>query len=136
MQSCGQPVRQFKAPFQSRAFAYVPGGEWIVSAGVGITISEASSGRVVRSWKTGIESQAVSAAAAERLFATGGEDRLIRLWDYSGKELAHWTAHSAVTALAFGANGGVLFSGGEDGSLRVWDLSRMRTETARLGVHW
>jgi WD40 repeat protein len=132
----GQPIRRLKVPFQSRAFAYVPNGEWIVSAGAGIVISEAGSGRVVRSWKTGVESQAVSVAAAERLFATGGEDRLIRLWDYSGKELAHWTAHSAVTALAFGANGGVLFSGGEDGSLRVWDLSRIRTETARLGVHW
>jgi eukaryotic-like serine/threonine-protein kinase len=132
----GQPVRHFTVPFQSRAFAYVPGGDWIVSAGVGITISEAESGHVVRSWKTGVESQAISVAAAERLFATGGEDRLIHLWDYSGQELAHWTAHSAVTALAFGANGGVLFSGGEDGSLRVWDLNRMRAETSRLGVHW
>ena len=74
----------------------------------GIAISDAGSGHIVRSWKTGIEAQAVSVAAAERLFATGGEDRIIHRWDDSGKELVHWTAHSAVTALAFGANGGVL----------------------------
>jgi WD40 repeat protein len=70
--------------------------------------------------------------------ASGGQDRLIRLWDVStGRELVRWEGHeAAVTSLTFHPDGNTLVSGSEDGTLKLWNLSYIRKELNTLGLDW
>merc|ERR1712046_69344 len=56
------------------------------------------------------------------IFATGGIDKVVRLWEFStGKLLTEVMAHSsAVLSMAFSANGDHLVTTGEDGMIAVW----------------
>jgi len=58
--------------------------------------------------------------------ASGGEDRLVRLWDVaSGKELLRLAGHrDEVTSVAFSRDGRRLLSGSKDRSLRLWDAEK------------
>jgi WD40 repeat protein len=60
------------------------------------------------------------------LIATGGADRVVRLWKADdGTELAEYTGHQKpVWAVAFGPDGTVLYSGGEGGTLRRWAVTQ------------
>jgi WD40 repeat protein len=73
-----------------------------------------------------------------RMLATGGEDRLIRLWEIPNcRALAEWEAHDdTVTALAFSPDGNTLYSGAADGLLKLWNLDHIRGGLARLGLDW
>jgi WD40 repeat protein/tRNA A-37 threonylcarbamoyl transferase component Bud32 len=71
-----------------------------------------------------------------KVLATGGSDRLIRLWDVETRtELARWQGQAGVTALAF-HGGKRLISGSSDGTLRVWDLPAIQRELAAIGLGW
>ena len=73
-----------------------------------------------------------------RTLATGGEDRMIRLWEVSTvRLLAEWEAHDGnVSALAFRPDAPTLVSGSTDGTLKLWDLVSIRSELAALGLDW
>jgi WD40 repeat protein len=73
-----------------------------------------------------------------RTLASGGEDRMIRLWEVpTGRPLARWEAHDAnITALAFRPDGRTLVSGAADGMLKLWDLPAIRRELAGMGLDW
>lgn len=60
-----------------------------------------------------------------KLLASGGYDRLIKLWDAaSGKELRTLKDHSdAVYALAFSPDGKLLASAAADRAVKVWDVN-------------
>ena len=62
----------------------------------------------------------------DRLLATTGYDRLIKLWDVeSGKELRTLKDHSdAVYSLAFSPDGRLLGSAAADRAVKVWDVAR------------
>jgi WD40 repeat protein len=72
-----------------------------------------------------------------RTLATGGEDRMIRLWELpSTRPLARWEAHDAnVTALAF-LHDGTIISGDAEGMLKLWDVAMIRRELAAMGLDW
>jgi RNA polymerase sigma-70 factor (ECF subfamily) len=67
--------------------------------------------------------------------ATGGQDRIIRLWDPTdGSMLGELPGHEdMITDLAFNPATGELVSGSWDGTVRFWDTTT-RTQVARLDV--
>jgi WD40 repeat protein len=81
---------------------------------------------------------AVAVSPDGRTLASGGEDRMLCLWELpTGRALACWEAHDAsVTALAFHFDGRTLISGSADGLLRLWDLPTIRRELAAIGLDW
>src|SRR5262249_14629056 len=58
-----------------------------------------------------------------KMVASGGHDKLVRLWDVkTGKELRVLDGHEGpVTALLFTPDGKALYSAAMDGSVRKWD---------------
>ncbi len=65
-----------------------------------------------------------------RTIASGGSDRVIRLWDLeSGKEVRRLAGHrAAVWGLAFARDGKRLLSASIDKTLRLWDLTTGQEE--------
>ncbi len=81
---------------------------------------------------------AVAVSPDGRTLASGGEDRMICLWELpTARPLARWEAHDAnVTALAFRPDGQTLVSGFADGMLKLWDIPMIRRELAAMGLDW
>jgi WD40 repeat protein len=69
-----------------------------------------------------INSMALSADG--RRLLTGGEDKILRLWDVStGKEIVSYPGHtSAILSVCLSADGRRALSGQQDGTIRYWGL--------------
>ncbi len=74
--------------------------------------------------KKGDECFSLAISHHGKLFATGGVEQIVRLWDLSsGKIITEGTGHSgAVNTLAFSADDRQLVSGGKDGSIFLWNI--------------
>jgi WD40 repeat protein len=157
--SDGQPVRELwnmdhlkrrRIPVYSLSFS--PDGRWIYYAGqegrLNIGSVQPVSGGLSASYSpvdpqsawTGHEETvlALSVSPDGRTLASGGVDRIIRLWEVpTGRPLARWEAHDAsISALAFRPDGRTLVSGDTDGMLKLWDLPSLHRELAALGLDW
>lgn len=70
------------------------------------------------------EATCIAVAHSLEIFASGGNDRVVRLWDYnSGQLLMDGRGHSGnVRGLAFSPDDRQLVSVGDDGSVIVWNI--------------
>lgn len=69
-----------------------------------------------------------SALSVNHILATGGEDKIIVLWDLqSGQMIGELIGHQGtVKTLTFNPSGQMLASGADDGSIRLWDVSNLQ----------
>lgn len=58
----------------------------------------------------------------EQHVVTAGRDRVVRLWDHSGKRIAEWEGSEEVYALAIHPSGKRVVFGDAKGIARVWDF--------------
>ena len=84
-------------------------------------------------WSKERSSQAQAISPAGDLLATGGEDRVIRLWRYSDMALLAMAGTEAerhrdmILTLDFNSDGSILASCGGDSAVKLWDTSALLT---------
>ncbi len=102
-----------------------------------VEVFRVPSGEVVadipRAHRDAVESTAL--ASGGRLLATGGRDRIIRLWRADGSPILTLRAAAPVTMLAFTPDGQELIAlaSGERG-VRRWHLGRLAGRLRELGI--
>ncbi|WP_306215880.1 nSTAND1 domain-containing NTPase [Actinoplanes sp. RD1] len=84
-------------------------------------------GRAPRLLRLGTGVAAAAMTRDGKTLATGGDDKIVRLWDVTGpggpRQLAALDGHTdAVRAVAFGPDGRTLVSGGADATVRLWSV--------------
>lgn len=126
------------------ALLFLPGGHTLLAADGGL----AGPSRILRfelpetdpkQTVTAAHDDTINALAANRdgsLVASGGADKLVKLWQAATlKEQARLEGHSGhVLALAFNPDGSRLVSGGTDREVKVWDVATREQKTT-IGPH-
>jgi WD40 repeat protein len=132
----GTKVREMSGGLRPLSFAFV-NHDRTVAAGYldgmirlwNVQTGEKASGFNGEDGKSGLGGGHINAIATDRsgdIFASGGDDHTIKLWDSkTGREIGNLAGHAegAITSLVFHGNGRFLWSGSQDGSVKLWDLS-------------
>lgn len=123
----GETTMRF-GPFDNYvlSLAVAPGGKQIVvNEGTFAALLDRGSGRVTRLFSGHAGNlHAVALSPDGRLLATGGYDRIVRVWEFdTGRCIAVGTGHTDyVVSLAFVGNAQLVSAG--DHTIRLWELPR------------
>jgi WD40 repeat protein len=109
------------------------GVDYVVAADDGLlTVKTRTSGNSWTAHEGAIECLAVH--SGRRLIATGGEDRVARIWSTDGKKLAELVYHrNRIWALAFSPDGKWIATGGGDHVVGLWNAETGALRTALSG---
>jgi eukaryotic-like serine/threonine-protein kinase len=91
-------------------------------------VYDTSSGRQVASWDGTPGINALAFSPDNRRLATGGDDRVVHIWDVAtGKQLTQCQGHtSKILSITFRSDGLRLLTASHDGSVRQWDAQTGR----------
>ncbi|HEX3724960.1 MAG TPA: hypothetical protein VHV08_01905, partial [Pirellulales bacterium] len=110
-----------------RSLAYLSGGDKVVSAGDGRTISIWHTATGQESYRFVCPTGKVLclAVCGEKLIATGGSDNLVRVWNWETQtEVDRLVGHTgSVATLAYDPSSEAVISGSFDTTVRVWRLN-------------
>ncbi len=86
-----------------------------------IRLWEADSGRQIWKKYAEDETECVTFTRDGKYFATGGEDKLVRIWNLEGEVVKQLEHVASIEGLRFSHNGNYLATGNEAGQVNIWD---------------
>jgi WD40 repeat protein len=117
----------YQQPAGALSVAYSPGGFLLATAGFGVKLHDAATGKEIAKFDGQLHQSAWRAIAFSpdgRLLAVAETTR-VRLWDIAARrELRSFDGHrGSVTSVAFTPDGKALVSAAEDSTALIWDLA-------------
>ena len=124
--STAHPIRKWSARTEAGCSSVSASGRSIACATFGgVELFSAESGELQSKLSVGPTGwqRAVVFLPDEPILLSGGDDRLVHVWDARDqKKLADWPGHSSpITAMAITASGARLATGSLDGEVRTWE---------------
>lgn len=134
--STGERVRTLEVPGPISLVRFDPAGERVAAAtGVEIRVFRARDGRLVRTFTQRGTILALDFSAGGRLLATGGADKVARVWHVDRGELLHaLRLHvGRVVDVSFNPRATQLATASTDGTARVWRVADGSLRATMLG---
>jgi WD40 repeat protein len=109
---------------QATLWAFNWAGRLLASASDELTVWECNSGEQLHSWDCDAWITAIAFQPFTRLLATGHEDGVVRIWDWSEQSLLReLSGHErSVSAISFSWDGKRVATAGEEQMIRLWGL--------------
>ena len=132
----GRPVSRTTLPDAVTMVRFAPSGEWVAAAArTKVHIVRPETGETLRVLTQRGAVTSLDFSASGRMLATGGADRVARIWKLPSGVLMHQlSAHDGqVVDVAFNQRGTLLVTASTDGTARVWDVTRGTPKATMLG---